>query len=65
MREFKQRAGAVKNTIGSKEEMQKLRNNTMKISKFCEEVKANTKVTNLLKSETKFWVWGICTEYFV
>ncbi|XP_078324262.1 uncharacterized protein LOC111123666 [Crassostrea virginica] len=60
MREFKQRAGAVKNTIGSKEEMQKLRNNTMKISKFCEEVKANTKEQSKEISDLK----NLCLDGF-
>lgn len=60
LREFKQRAGAVIESIGSKEDMQRLRNNTTKISNFCDEVKANTKELSKEISDLK----SLCLDGF-
>uniref|UniRef100_K1QHM0 Nucleoporin Nup159/Nup146 N-terminal domain-containing protein n=1 Tax=Magallana gigas TaxID=29159 RepID=K1QHM0_MAGGI len=58
--EFRQRAGAVKESIGSKEDMQRLRNTTTKISNFCDEVKANTKELSKEISDLK----SLCLDGF-
>ncbi|XP_061164434.1 nuclear pore complex protein Nup214-like [Saccostrea echinata] len=60
LREFKQRAGAVRETIGSKADMQRLRNSTIEVSNFCGEVKANTKEQSKEISDLK----GLCLDCF-
>ncbi|XP_048774745.2 nuclear pore complex protein Nup214-like [Ostrea edulis] len=60
LQEFRQRAGNLKETVGSKEDMQELRNRTVGVSNFCVDVKTNTKEQSKEISDLK----SLCLDSF-